>query len=138
MTKRAAIDIRLLSPKVRIWAKVIGIEKVLIITEAKGGSRLWCPTPACVEGTELAQLIGVDDARRFAEAFHRSGHNNYLEVPKIDGAARQVRDARIVALKDEDGYTFDQIAPMVGLSRRWVIEIYQRMSRPSKQAELSF
>ena len=60
----------------------------------------------------------------------------------MDAAKRQIRDARIVKLKDEEGLSYDEIAPRVGLGRRRVIDIYQEQTGQTAantdQAELEF
>lgn len=136
-----AVDVDLLTPMTRLWAREIGLEAVFVIADARGGGCIWCPKPECVEGTELERLIGHDLAVGFSKRFYRPGRQ-WLEVPKMDAAKRQIRDARIVKLKDEEGLSYDEIAPRVGLGRRRVIDIYQEQTGQTAantdQAELEF
>ena len=121
----------LLSPIVREFVEVAGIDAALKLVKRYGGTRLWFPVDPAPDHA-LIVLLG-DAGYRLCERFARE----WLDIPKCERALRAVRDSAIVDALIQ-GRTWASVAREHNLTERQVgnIAAKYRHHLPDPQADL--
>lgn len=117
-----AINVAQLEPILQEMVGLVGLAHTLTIVEHWGGLRLYVPKEVG-EDHALAKLIGIEGARRLAEAF---GDDRW-PIPKALRALRAVRDHHIVT--NPDGLSVYELVRRFGLTERQIYKIRARAER---------
>jgi len=83
-----------------------GVDAALTLVAARRGTRFWIPKKA--EGSELAKIVGIDDARKIVEELA----NERIEIP----VAKRILNRWL----RERGASQEARANKIGVSRRTV------------------
>lgn len=135
MIDASTIDERQLSPLARVTAQAVGIEGLVSLIVAYGGSEIMIPqTP---DGSEKLNAVLSYEQRCALILAHETKADKRLYVPKDDRLVAQVRAAQVRKLRAE-GLSGAEVARQLNLSRRWVVHLtgQERREQESGQGDL--
>lgn len=120
MAQLQDIDLRQLIPPIRRMIAAMGLDKTLLLLEARGGTYISLQTGRQWrwQDTALSQLVGQEAADAFRNEFEGE---SVILLPKADSILRQVRDREIRAAGGE--VSVRDLALRYGMSERQVYNI---------------
>jgi hypothetical protein len=130
MDRNAApdVDLQLLEPLLRDWVNLVGLDAVLAIVEAHGGTRL----PIALKADQNADLVRLIGAEKAAILGRHYGKERPL-IPKALPALRALRNRRI--RHDLQVMSVRQVALKYRLGERSVYVIQASDDGPETRAD---
>lgn len=122
------IDLSALPPQMRLLIERIGFAATLKLLKKRGGRQVWVPKTATGDRV-LAQVVGHEALAVLVK--HHGGER--LELPKDDKIFIQLRDRAMYSRRLE-GATYSELVEEFGISRRWAIEVCQRLRAVAREA----
>ncbi len=124
----------LLPPVLKEIAEAVSLQAALNLAEARGGQRVSIPTPTTLNDAHwLVEALGEEDAYKLCQYFTHDARIT-LDVPFGVVYQRALKHAKIDQMI-KAGKSANDIAAELNCSRRWAIEIRQRIKRGSKESE---
>lgn len=121
-----------LPPLLAEIAEIAGLEAALAMAEARGGQKIYIPSPDRVGPTHwLAETVGLDAARKLGARFG----SNLIEIP-FGPAASVHRLRRRIARMIEAGASSNTIAAACGVTFRTVTRHRARARGDDAQGDL--
>lgn len=121
-----------LPESLRELVDLIGLPAALKLVERWGGITAVYVPKDMAPGHELARVLGMEAARKLSEVY---GGDCLRNIPRCVGGLRAVRDRQVVRLRSE-GLAPRDIAPLVGLTERWVWEILNRAGEAERARQI--
>lgn len=123
------INVDLLPQLLRELADIIGLDATLKLTEAYPGVSIYVPAVPRPHH-KLASIIGYDNLVALSDIYGK----DYLAMPKLDAAVRQIKHALI---RDMQGkFSARQMALATGYTTRRVLQIKSQGNDHDQQQDL--
>ncbi|EGJ49030.1 Mor transcription activator family protein [Desulfocurvibacter africanus] len=121
-----------LPESLRDMVDLIGLPAALKLVERWGGITAVYVPKDMTPGHDLARELGYPAALKLSSVY---GGDCLRNIPRCAGALRAARDRQVLRLRAENMAPRD-IAPLVGLTERWVWEILNRAGEAERSRQI--